>query len=392
MTKKKIMIFGAGKVGRSFIGQLFGRAGYELVFVDVDRRIIDLLNRERQYRVVFKSDYGDDEFVIRRVRGLYIDNAEAINNELTDSTISAVSVGQHGLPSLLPIIARTLASRMTHHDMLPLDIIIAENMRNAAPFIKERLVQLLPKNFPVDAMAGLVETSIGKMVPVMTTNDLINDPLQIFAEPYNTLIVDKHGFKNPIPQIESLAPKDNIKAWVDRKLFIHNLGHSAVAYLGNMALPEKIYLADLLNENDIYGKVRATMLESAAILMKLYPDAFTLNALTKHIDDLMRRFGNLALRDTVFRAGCDLCRKLGSNDRFAAPLRAALKLNMPHDNILVSMRAALAFQAKDHNGHHLASDERFFDAAKKGIEYVLQHISGFTCDEVGQLLANAKPN
>jgi len=46
------------------------------------------------------------------------------------------------------------------------------------------------------------------MIPIMQKKDLKDDYLQVFAEPYNTLILNKKGFKNPIPAIIGLAPKD----------------------------------------------------------------------------------------------------------------------------------------------------------------------------------------
>ena len=52
---QKIVIFGAGKIGRSFIGQLFGSSGYKVIFVDVDPVIIALLNNRGNYRVVIKG-------------------------------------------------------------------------------------------------------------------------------------------------------------------------------------------------------------------------------------------------------------------------------------------------------------------------------------------------
>ena len=55
---RKIVIFGAGKIGRSFIGQLFGSSGYKIVFIDVDPVIISLLNERNSYRVVIKGDRG----------------------------------------------------------------------------------------------------------------------------------------------------------------------------------------------------------------------------------------------------------------------------------------------------------------------------------------------
>ncbi len=138
----------------------------------------------------------------------------------------------------------------------------------------------------------------------MTKEDLRQDPLQIFAEPYNTLILDKKGFLNPVPDIPWLAPKENMKAWVDRKSFIHNLGHAVAAYTGFLKHPGKTYLYEILDDPEIFSVTRDTMLQSAAILMRIYPGEFTMQDLTDHIDDLLSRFRSIALKDTVFRVGC----------------------------------------------------------------------------------------
>ena len=58
---KKILLFGAGKIGRSFVAQLFSRGGYEVVFVDINQKIIDLLNSVKEYDVVVK---GENEYRI----------------------------------------------------------------------------------------------------------------------------------------------------------------------------------------------------------------------------------------------------------------------------------------------------------------------------------------
>ena len=107
----------------------------------------------------------------------------------------------------------------------------------------------------------------------------------VFAEPYNTLILDGKGFKSPIPDVKGLAPKNNIKAWVDRKAFIHNLGHATAAYYGYFHHPDAIYMYEVLDDKSstIYKKV---MLQSAEILRQIYPGEFTAADLEEHIDDL----------------------------------------------------------------------------------------------------------
>jgi mannitol-1-phosphate 5-dehydrogenase len=74
--RKKILIFGAGKIGRSFIGALFSRGGYEVIFTDKDERIIDAMNARHSYSITQKSEAGDEPITIERIRGIYSRNKD----------------------------------------------------------------------------------------------------------------------------------------------------------------------------------------------------------------------------------------------------------------------------------------------------------------------------
>ena len=375
-SNDKIVLFGAGKIGRSFIGQLFSHGGYKVVFVDVFKPVIDELNRRHSYNVIVKDEI---ESVIRvnNVRGVFGGDEEEIIGEIATARILAVSVGLHGLKSVMHLIAKGLIKRFELSDAKPLDIIIAENLRNAAEFIHSELEKYLPEDFPLDEKVGLIETSIGKMVPIMLKKEMEADILQVFAEPYNTLILDKRAFKNPIPAIEGLAPKENMKAWVDRKLFIHNLGHAITAYLGYLSNPKATFLYEVLADHSIREKVRQTMLQATNILLKKYPDEFTLEALTEHADDLIRRFQNKALGDAIFRVGCDLPRKLSAEDRLAGAIHLALELKLPYDLILYGLVAGFHFRAADEAGNLLPADKEFAAIYAKGVPEVMTSVCGF---------------
>lgn len=314
MSKGKLVLFGASKIRRSFIGQLFSRGGYEVVFVDIFKPVIDALNERGNYNVNIKSEV-ESVMKIKNVRGLLVGDEEKVVAEIASADIIGVSIGQYGLPAIMPLLAKGLLKRHQENPTLALDIIIAENLRNAAEYFECELLPLLPADYPFKTLAGLVETSIGKMVPIMLKKDMDDDILHVFGEPYNNLILDKKAFKNPIPNIEGLSPKENMKAWVDRKLFIHILGHATTAYLGYLYNPKFVYLYEALAVSKIKYQVRATMLQAADILLKKHPDEFTHKALVQHIDDLINRFQNQALGDTIFRVGCDLMRKLSAEDR-----------------------------------------------------------------------------
>ena len=382
MTDKfrdKLVLFGAGKIGRSFIGQLFSRGGYEVVFIDVFRPVIEELNVRHNYNVVIKGDVAT-VINIQNVRAVFAGDVEKVIHEIVTARIVAVSVGQNGLKSIIPLIAKGLIKRFESAQTAPLDIIIAENLRNAAEFMCKELKENLPEGYPLEERVGLVETSIGKMVPIMLKKDMDEDILQVFAEPYNTLILDKQAFKNSIPEIEGLAPKENMKAWVDRKLFIHNLGHATAVYLGYLAHPDDIFLYEVLADSQLKAIVRKTMLQAADILLAKYPDEFTIDSLTEHIDDLLRRFQNKALGDTLFRVGCDLQRKLSAEDRLAGAIHLALELKLPYDLILKALVCGCHFRATDEAGNRLPSDLEFDSIYAKGIKEVLTSVCGF--DEV----------
>lgn len=361
---KKMVLFGAGKIGRSFISQLFSAGGFEVVFIDVYLPLVEELNRRGSYKVVIK---GNPESVIEvtNVRAVLAAEVDKVISEIADADIIATSVGQSGLQGVFPLLANGLIARNTQHPDWPIDIILAENLRNAAEMFETELKKFLPDDYPFDRLVGLVETSIGKMVPLMTQKDLQDDVLQVFAEPYNTLILDGKAFKNPIPEIRGLAPKENMKAWVDRKLFIHNLGHAAAAYFGYLYNPSFVYVHQVIDIPEIAEKVRGVMLQSATALQAKYPTEFSMDDLEDHIDDLIERFGNRALGDTIFRVGCDLRRKLGPDDRVFGAIKLAKETKKPYGKILEVFEAACQFRATGEDGKMYPGDEEFLRLIKK---------------------------
>ena len=89
------------------------------------------------------------------------------------------------------------------------------------------------------------------------------------------------------------------------------------------------------------------MVQSSEILLKKYPGEFSQEDLIVHIDDLLTRFQNKALGDTIFRVGSDLFRKLGPEDRLSGAIRSAISFNTPYDKILFALVCGCHFRAKD---------------------------------------------
>lgn len=376
----KLVLFGAGKIGRSFIGQLFSRAGYEVVFIDKDERLIDALNRQRSYNV-FICDTRPETIVVENVRGICVDDTATVIDEIVSADVLTVSIGKNGLPHIIPILSEGLVKREQEHPGKALDIILAENMRNADVFFYDELAKKLPPDYPVVERVGLVETSIGKMVPLIVGRADSNI-LDVSAEAYNTLIVNKEGFKNPIPAVDGLDAKENMKAWVDRKLFIHNFGHAAVAYTGYLAHPDHVYTWEALEDPFVKETAGKAMQQSAHVLKTIYPGVFADGQIREHIDDLLRRFANRSLGDTVFRVGCDLYRKLAPDDRIITPLMSAIRYHLPYNYIQQVLSAALQFKCVGPDGKMFPSDVDFHrELAQEGRESVLQRVCGLVSQD-----------
>ena len=374
---KTFVQFGAGNIGRSFIGRLFAEAGYRVVFIDVDSRLVSLLNERRSYPVVVKqNDRPDQVRLIGGVSAIDGRDREAVIDVLTQADGMATSVGQRGLQAVLPLLAAALELRAANNAP-PLDLIIAENLRSGAAWFRQNLGPLLPDGFDLDSRLGLVETSIGKMVPIMPQDALNEDPLQLFAEPYDTLIVDRLGFRREVPALAGLKPVNNIAAWVDRKLFLHNMSHAALAYLGYQANPALIYCWQAMELPAVVDAVRAALLQSAAALNRAYPDDLPQEELAAHADDLLNRYRNRALGDTLHRVGRDLGRKLAREDRLIGACLLASRHGLPFDNLVPPIRAALKFAAPDEQGRVGEADQRILQAvAERGPRAVLCEIAG----------------
>ena len=355
------VIFGAGNIGRSFIGNIFSSNGLRVTFVDANAALVKELNNKKEYRIVIKRNNKDDEeLLVKNIEAVHSSETDKIISCLVECNLCATSVGQVALPKVIPLIAEGIKIR-NRQSLSPLDIIIAENIRHGADYFRK----LFKENALSGEEAGLVETSIGKMVPIMTAADLTKDPLVLHAEEYNTLILDRKGFKNNVLEFPEIKTVENIAAWVDRKLFIHNLGHAASAYLGYQKHPSRKLIADVLEDAQVELQVRKAMAEAAAALLCEYPSDFTEKDLSDHIDDLLFRFKNKALGDTVFRVGRDLPRKLGRDDRILGAAGLCLKHHLPYNEIIRVFYSALEFSASDQNGETFRADVAFLREFRK---------------------------
>lgn len=340
----KAVMYGAGNIGRGFIGALLSQTGYEVVFVDVNDDVVNTINKDKTYPQEIVGEHGRTVW-IKNIRAVDGKDTLAVSREIASADLLATSVGVSVLEKIVPVICEGLTKRWDLDPDNVLDLLICENLMDADQFLRERIYATLPKRHK-DTMTqslGLVETSIGRMVPVMTDDMKKGDPLRICVEEYDFLPVDRDAFKGPIPDYNKIIPYSPFSFYLERKLYIHNMAHAFTAFLGK--IKGYTYIDESISDIYIRKLAEGAMIESAMMISKKYQVNFS--ELKAHIDDLLLRFQNPYLKDTIERVGREPLRKLKPNDRLIGALRGCEQQGILPVYLSFAVAAALYNVTKD---------------------------------------------
>ncbi len=379
----KAVHFGAGNIGRGFLGQLYTESGFETTFVDVVQPVIDALNRRGRYTVRIVEEVSHD-VEVANVRAVNSAALDAVAAAVAEADIVSTAVGVNVLGRVAGPMAAGIARRLADPEARPLDVILCENLLHASDFMREKVREQLDPALheAFDRRVGFVEASIGRMVPKMTPEQRREDPLLVCVEAYCELPVDAAAFRGPIPPIAHLAPKANFEAYVERKLFVHNCGHATAAYLGYLRGQEYVWQA--MQDAWVRPWVDGAMEETCLGLHRRH--GLDLEELREHAEDLKRRFQNKALGDQVARVGADPWRKLGPQDRLVGALTMCLGEGVRPEHVAAAVAAAARYDAPADKAALRVAEIR----ERSGLAGVLRAVCGLDPESEGGRLILAQ--
>lgn len=337
----KALHFGGGNIGRGFIGKILAEAGYEVVFADINMTVIDRLNQDHGYTVHVVGEGVDQKETVKNVRGINSGDEAAVTAEISDATLVTTAVGPPVLEILAPLLARSLAARYRAGGA-PLNIIACENMVRGSSFLKEKVLTAAGDDAAlIDANTGFVDCAVDRIVPPVRGGDA--DPLAVTVEVFSEWIVDSTQFKGAVPAIAGMIATDKLMAFIERKLFTLNTGHTALAYFGQLA--GKKTVGEAMQDDAVRQAAEAVMKESGAVLIRRY--AFDPAAHRAYINKILKRFANPYLHDDIDRVARQPLRKLGAQERFIKPLNGMLEYDLPHDATVRAIAATLHYHNPD---------------------------------------------
>ena len=307
----KSVHFGAGNIGRGFIGQVLNRAGYEITFVDVQDKIVDALKEKQHYDVIL-ADESEEHFTVDKVTALHAEqDSDAVVGRIAEADLITTAVGPNVLPAISGLLAEGLTAR-AHKSGSPVNVIACENMVNGSEALHDYVMQHVDSNDTeaVEEATAFPNAAIDRIVPEQST-----EGLDVTVEPFYEWVVDESQVTGEKPDVDGITYVQNLSPYIERKLFTVNTGHSAVAYLGYAQ--GLLTIIEAVEDESVRATVSGALDETGRLLVEKH--GFDEEEHSRYKLKIMSRFSNPYISDVVTRVARTPMRKLGREERFVSP-------------------------------------------------------------------------
>ena len=322
--------FGAGNIGRGFIGALLQDAGYHVVFADVNQELIDSMKALGSYTLTELASVPKQKLY----KDFQVLNSVTETQELTQliakAEIVTASVGANVLRRIAPVIEAGLNQRTSQDKLV---VMACENALGASEIIKLAMQDQQLAN----QRAIFCNTAVDRIVPLQVEH---SEP-DVAVEPFSEWIIDSAPLAGRELNLPGATFVEDLDPFIERKLYTVNTAHLAVALIGQQFGHETVIEA--MADSDVMPKVLAAIEETSAALIRKH--GFDPVAHAAYVEKTLSRLSNPAIDDEIVRVGRDPLRKLSRYERLIGPAAYhAEHLGEPFA-LLEVIDAALSFQA-----------------------------------------------
>jgi mannitol-1-phosphate 5-dehydrogenase len=375
----KAVHFGAGNIGRGFIGEVLSKNNFEIVFVDINKEIIDALNQRQAYEIELAAPEAD---VIQ------VDNVRGVNNEMDpakvaeeikDADIVTTAIGPNILKFIAPLIADGLQKRLKAGHQAPIDIIACENMIGGSEQLREYVYADLSdeEKDQISSFTGFPNAAVDRIIPMQTHED----PLFVSVEPFSEWIVDSSQMKNTDLKLEGVAYEQSLEPFIERKLLSVNTGHATVAYTSKMLGYETI--KEGIADEKVLSQLKAVLDETGQLLIDKWDFAEAQHQ--AYQETIIERFENPYISDDVTRVGRTPIRKLGYNERFILPIRELKERGLEHNALVDTV--GMIFHYDDPQDEESVKLQAML--ADQPLEEVIKEVTGLEDQELIEEIATS---
>ncbi|MUO34698.1 mannitol-1-phosphate 5-dehydrogenase [Enterococcus gallinarum] len=303
--------FGAGNIGRGFIGEILAANGFEITFVDVNETIIAALQQRKSYTIEL-ADEDREQIFIEHVTG--INNAkepDAVVQAIVEADILTTAIGPAVLPRIAPLIAKGLDQRAIKKKEQAIDVIACENMIGGSTFLKKEVEKYSQQLAYLENNVGFPDAAVDRIVPMQQHDD----PLLVQVEPFCEWVVQETTMKSVL-RLQGVQYVPDLKPYIERKLFSVNTGHATVAYTGALQGYETI--DEAMRDHLVVIQLKSVLEETGQLLVAKWD--FDPDEHEQYIEKIIQRFKNNYISDAIARVARTPLRKLSAQERFIRPV------------------------------------------------------------------------
>ncbi|MGX6979905.1 mannitol-1-phosphate 5-dehydrogenase [Vagococcus elongatus] len=320
--------FGAGNIGRGFIGEILFLNGFTIDFIDINDEIIKALTEKQEY-MIKKSGNAEERIHIENVTGINSrENPEAVIQSIAGADIITTAIGPSVLPLIAELIARGIQQRKTAKNQQPLDIVACENMIKGSSFLGNEVKKWLGKSDMAyfNKYIGFPNAAVDRIVPAQSNDD----PLSVTVEPFREWLIDQTACKQTSIKLEGVEYVSSLQPYIERKLFSVNTGHATVAYTG--AYYGCHTIIEAMKHPKVLRQLENVLKETSALLLEKW--GFDQEAHAKYTSKVIERFKNPYISDSIARVARTPIRKIGYDERFIKPIRELKSYHLPYEHLL----------------------------------------------------------
>ncbi|HCN57910.1 MAG TPA: mannitol-1-phosphate 5-dehydrogenase [Exiguobacterium sp.] len=367
----KAVHFGAGNIGRGFIGLQLVKSGYDVCFIDVNAEVVEALKARGTYTVGYAAEEAAPEEVSHVTALNSQTEAERVIEAIATADVVTTAVGPTLLARIAPLLAEGLKQRTTTKNIF---VIACENMIEGSSHLQQEVMHHLES---IPANVFFPNAAVDRIVPLQHHDD----PLYVEVEPFFEWVIETKALPDGYPVFEGVTYVADITPFIERKLFTVNTGHAIASYLG--ALFGKETIAESLQDVRVRRGVQSALYETGWLLLEKY--GFDPKDHSAYIQKNIKRFENPRIHDEIVRVARSPIRKLGPRDRLVKPARELMDRGIEANGLALGIAAALTYS--DPNDSESSELNTFIE--QNGIQETVATYLGLEADErLSQLIVS----